>query len=117
MGRRCGMSGAGKLEGQVALVAGGAGGVGRRVAAALAGEGASVTLLGRSEAGLREAQAALAAAQPSGVFETIACDLRDYAACRAAAETLEARFGRLDVVVNCANTPVAGVGGAFEGVD
>ena len=46
------------LAGKHAFVTGGGRGIGRAVAAALAGAGAAVTVIGRSEAPLREAVAA-----------------------------------------------------------
>ena len=46
------------LAGKHAFVTGGGRGIGRAVAAALTGAGAAVTVIGRSEAALREAVAA-----------------------------------------------------------
>src|SRR5438093_13177658 len=46
------------LQGQHALVTGGGRGIGRAIAAALAGAGATVTVVGRTESALKEAAAA-----------------------------------------------------------
>ena len=47
-----------RLDGRVALVAGGSGGIGVRICAALAGVGARVAVVGRSAERLEEARAA-----------------------------------------------------------
>lgn len=54
----------GALDGRGALVVGGAGGFGRAIAAALAADGATVTIMGRTEATLRAAAEAIGAAHP-----------------------------------------------------
>lgn len=72
--------------GRVAIVAGGAGAIGAAVAAALRDEGARVWVLDRQvRAG-----------------EAIACDLADPGAVDRAVRDVEAREGRIDVVVHCA---------------
>lgn len=72
------------LQGQHALVTGGARGIGRAIAQALTNAGAQVSILGRDEAALREAVAA-GAAQACA-----ACDGRDPAAVSAALGRLSA---------------------------
>ena len=78
--------GASPLAGQRALVTGGGSGIGLACARALTGAGATVTLLGRREAVLREAVAAGAArdaiaADITGVLPTLpACDILLHAA-------------------------------------
>lgn len=73
-----------------ACVAGGAGGIGRAVCAALIEAGAHVVSVDRDEHVV-----------PSGA-ESIACDLTDARAVAAAVERARSRLGRLDVVVHCA---------------
>ena len=85
-----------ELSGRTALVTGGNRGIGRACAAALAREGASVVLLGRDEASLREV-----VGQVGAVGHAVA-DTTDVAAVQAAVEATVTMTGRLDVVVNAA---------------
>ena len=87
-----------RLDDRVAIVAGGSGGVGVRTCAALAGVGAKVAVIGRSEAGLAAARSAVEDA--GGEALVIAGDMtQKEAADDAIAQTLGA-FGRVDVLVN-----------------
>lgn len=78
------------LEGRGALVAGGGGGIGRAVCAALVDAGARVVSLDRD------------AHSPAAGADAVVCDLTDSAAVAAAVERASSRLGRLDVVVHCA---------------
>lgn len=81
------------LDGAVALITGGSEGIGRAIAAALAREGAKVTITGRREDVLERAAAEL------GV-EAIAGDVGvEEDAVRTVAEVI-VRHGRLDILVN-----------------
>jgi len=85
------------LEDRVAVVTGAASarGIGRATARLLAEHGASVALLDI------DGDAAEAAAREIGPDHVgLACDVTDAAACRAAADALLGRFGRIDVLVN-----------------
>jgi gluconate 5-dehydrogenase len=87
-----------RLDGRVAIVAGGSGGIGVRACAALAGVGARVAVIGRSADRLLDATGAVAAAGSEAL--PVVGDMTVKAdADRAVAETL-ARFGRLDILVN-----------------
>src|SRR5439155_19062613 len=87
-----------RLDGRVAVVAGGSGGIGVRTCAALAGVGARVAVIGRSPERLAEARAAVEDAGSEALV--IAGDMaKQDDAERAIQETLE-RFGRLDALVN-----------------
>jgi NAD(P)-dependent dehydrogenase (short-subunit alcohol dehydrogenase family) len=77
------------LAGRVALVTGGANGLGAAIAATLAAAGAAGVVLDRDTTG---------AAPPAGWFAQ-AADVTDEDALRAAVAACVARFGRLDVVV------------------
>lgn len=87
-----------RLDDRVAIVAGGSGGVGVRACAALAGVGARVAVIGRSEARLAAARGAVEHA--GGEALVIVGDMsRKEAADDAVRQTVDT-FGRLDVLVN-----------------
>jgi NAD(P)-dependent dehydrogenase (short-subunit alcohol dehydrogenase family) len=84
------------LDGRVALVTGGNSGIGRAIADALARAGASVVLLARDQARLRETAQSLPRAR------YVVADLGDRAAVAAAAERATVPFGEPDILVNAA---------------
>jgi NAD(P)-dependent dehydrogenase (short-subunit alcohol dehydrogenase family) len=87
-----------RLDGRVAIVGGGSGGIGVRTCAALAGVGADVAIVGRSAARLDEARAAVEKSGRSALV--IAADMASREqADRAVEQTIDA-FGHVDVVVN-----------------
>jgi gluconate 5-dehydrogenase len=87
-----------RLDGRVAIVAGGSGGIGLRTCEALAAVGARVAIIGQSAERLADAQRAVETAGSEAL--PIAADMSSKAeADRAVAETVE-RFGRLDILVN-----------------
>lgn len=88
------MTDATRLDGRVAVVTGGAGGIGRAVAALLAARGARVVLTDADPA-----RDAVAAAIGDGV-EAVALDVTDPAACAAVADAVLVRHGRLDIWIN-----------------
>jgi gluconate 5-dehydrogenase len=86
------------LEGKVAIVPGGGGGIGSKLAAGLCEAGADVAIVDRSGSAMKETcdLIALQGKRPL----SIAADLTDRDdAERAVAETVE-RFGRLDIILN-----------------
>jgi meso-butanediol dehydrogenase/(S,S)-butanediol dehydrogenase/diacetyl reductase len=85
----------GRLMGKVALITGGAGGIGVATARRFVAEGARVALLDRD----RQAVDAAAAAIDADVV-AVAADIRDGAAVASAVADIVARFGKLDVLVN-----------------
>jgi 3-oxoacyl-[acyl-carrier protein] reductase/2-deoxy-D-gluconate 3-dehydrogenase len=85
------------LAGRAAVVTGAASGIGLAVARRLAGAGAAVVL-----ADLDEAKAVAAAASLGPNALGLGGDVRDWATGEAVAEAAVARFGALDVLVNCA---------------
>lgn len=84
-----------KLEGKTALVTGGGSGIGLAVARRFAQEGARVFITGR-----REAQLAEAVTRIGGQVEAIAGDLTSTGDRARLFETIHARAGRLDILVN-----------------
>ena len=89
------------LNGRVAVVTGGNGGIGFGMARGLAAAGAKLVLAARNA---EKADAALAALGGTGAFQSL--DVTDEASCRALIDETLGRFGRLDVLVNNAGTSV-----------
>ncbi|SOY69646.1 Gluconate 5-dehydrogenase (5-keto-D-gluconate 5-reductase) [Cupriavidus taiwanensis] len=86
------------LHGRVALVTGGAQGLGLAIAAGLADAGAHVLVVARNAPRVHEAVAALAAR--GGSAEALVLDITDEAAVAAAFDRIDAEHGRLDILVN-----------------
>ena len=87
------------LAGKTALVTGGANGVGREIALALAAEGAAVAVNYRSSGGDAQAVAAEIVAA-GGKAVAIGADVSDFAAVQAMVARVAAEFGGLDILVN-----------------
>jgi L-fucose dehydrogenase len=87
-----------ELADKVALVTGGAKGIGAAIVRALAREGAVPVVVDRDEAAGRALQRDVAAA--GGRAEVVVAELADLAQCRAAVDEALGRCGRLDAVVN-----------------
>ena len=88
------------LEGKVAVVTGGGGGIGAAIAAALAAEGAALAVLDR------DGNAAEATAKQLGdggaVAAAFAADITDSARVRETVTEVASSLGPVDVLVNCA---------------
>ncbi len=87
-----------RLDGRVAVVAGGSGGIGMRACEALAGVGAKVAVVGRSAERLARTRDAVVAA--GGEALTLEADLTLPADVDRVVSEVTDRFGRLDVLVN-----------------
>jgi NAD(P)-dependent dehydrogenase (short-subunit alcohol dehydrogenase family) len=86
----------GEFAGLVAVVTGGASGIGAAITRRLQAAGAEVAVLDMAPAGA-----------PAGA-EPIRCDVSDDASVRSAIDAVIARFGRLDVVINNAGIGAQG---------
>ncbi|MGE0153672.1 MAG: SDR family oxidoreductase [Reyranellaceae bacterium] len=93
-----------ELAGKCGIVTGASRGIGRAIALALAREGMRLALVARASDALDEAVRQTG----SGDAFAIGCDLRQPAAPAAAVEAALARFGGLDLVVNCAGATKRG---------
>jgi 15-hydroxyprostaglandin dehydrogenase (NAD) len=90
------------IQDRVALVTGGASGIGRATVVALAGNGASVVLADLDEDGAEQT------IERTGVVDRVvfrSCDVTDGGDLAAAVDSAVERFGRLDIVAN-----IAGIG-------
>jgi NAD(P)-dependent dehydrogenase (short-subunit alcohol dehydrogenase family) len=95
------------LQGRVALVTGGATGLGLSIAHGLAQAGATTVLASRNDAACEAAAAEVA--QASGEVSAAArIDVTDERDVDAAFDLVVERFGSLDVLVNCAGINVRG---------
>ena len=90
------------LRDRACIVTGASGGIGRPTAVALAGEGASVLLVGRREDVL--ADVAQACSQAGGTGEPLALDVTAVDAGERGVRACLDRFGRIDALVNGAGT-------------
>lgn len=90
------------LDGQVAIVTGGAKGIGAAVAEGLAEDGAHVALVARGEEELRVKAAALDGKFPSRESLAVPCDVTDEQQVRAMVDAVAGRFGGVDILVNTA---------------
>ena len=86
------------LEGRRALVTGSSQGIGFALAKGLAEAGASLVLNGRDGAKLSEAATRLR--EGGATVETLAFDVTDHGAARAAVDGFEADHGAIDVLIN-----------------
>lgn len=87
-----------RLDGQVALVTGASGGIGRLACCAFAEAGARVAAAGRDRAKLEETAEAVRAR--GAEVEIIVSDVSEPGGPQAMAEQTLARFGRIDTLVN-----------------
>jgi 3-oxoacyl-[acyl-carrier protein] reductase len=88
-----------RLDGKVAVIAGGSGAIGAACARRLAALGARIALLQRRPAA--DAEATLAALDGTG-HGVVTASITDSASLRAAADAVRASFGRCDILVNSA---------------
>lgn len=90
----------GNSDKHVAVIAGGAGGIGQATARRLGKAGMAVAILDRDEALAQQAAAALVSA---GIEATATkCDITDEAACRRAIEEVLEKHSRIDLLIHSA---------------
>jgi NAD(P)-dependent dehydrogenase (short-subunit alcohol dehydrogenase family) len=83
------------LEGKVAIVTGGGGGIGRGIVERFAADGASVVFAEIDAGRARETQAAV-----GGPVAAVVCDVRESGAAEALVTAARDNFGRVDILVN-----------------
>jgi peroxisomal 2,4-dienoyl-CoA reductase len=103
------------LTGRVALVTGGATGIGHEIARVLGRHGARVAIASRNAANLEAAAGALEGEGIECLW--LPCDVRDPDRVEAVVDAILERFGRLDIVVNNAagNFPAPVTGLSYNG--
>ena len=87
-----------RLEGRVAIVTGGARGIGRHYSSALAAEGARVMIADIADG--TQVAAEIAAKYGANSVASETCDVSDESAVKRLVEATLARFGKIDVLVN-----------------
>jgi NAD(P)-dependent dehydrogenase (short-subunit alcohol dehydrogenase family) len=92
------------LEGKVAMVTGAASGIGRGISIRLAEMGAMVAILDIDDSKGREAAAEIGAHAGEAVF--LKCDVRSADECRRAVDTIIKRWGKIDILCNCAGIAI-----------
>jgi rhamnulose-1-phosphate aldolase/alcohol dehydrogenase len=93
------------LIGRIALVTGGAGGIGAATAARLMADGACVMLADCDAAAVDEVRAGFAGQFGKDVVRSVVCDVTDEAQVKAACDACAREFGGLDILV--ANAGIA----------
>ncbi len=87
-----------RLQGKVALITGGGGGIGEATALLFAAEGAKIGVQDISEADAAKVAAAVMA--QGGEAIAVVGDVTDKAACERMVAEVVAKFGRLDILIN-----------------
>ena len=90
---------------RIVLITGGTRGIGYATANALIKAGSTVAITGTTADGVVKAEHALGVTDGGKVLG-IVCDVRDAGSAQRALETVVARFGGIDVVINCAGVGV-----------
>lgn len=95
-----------RFENQVAIIAGGAGGIGKAIALQLANEGAKVIVWDLNEEALKETKNEIET--NGGVAETNSVNVMSYEIVETAVNEVVEKFGRVDIMVACVG------GGTFK---
>ncbi|MFN2747441.1 MULTISPECIES: 3-ketoacyl-ACP reductase [Bacillus] len=98
------------LQNKTALITGGARGIGRAAAIALAKEGVHIGLIGRTTANLEKAAEEL---KPFGVKVSVStADVKDLKAVESAVQSIKGELGQIDILIN--NAGIGGFAGFLE---
>ena len=92
-----------RIEGKIAMVTGGAAGIGRAISQRLAAEGATVVICDVDALGAHETKELVSG--PGTDHHHVELDVRHEEAWESALEIVRRRYGRLDVLVNNAGRP------------
>jgi NAD(P)-dependent dehydrogenase (short-subunit alcohol dehydrogenase family) len=105
-----------KLKDRVAIVTGGASGIGAASARLFAAEGARVALVDQDEVGLKKVASEIEAAHGNkdGVAITIAADVSSDAKARAGVAQVMEKWGRIDVLLTAAGASTGGTVDTIE---
>ena len=90
------------LKGRVAVISGASSGLGRQMSKAFAEQGATVVVLARRIERLEELKAELEAKGTE--CYALKCDVTSTEEINAAAEAVKAKYGKVDILVNCAGS-------------
>jgi NAD(P)-dependent dehydrogenase (short-subunit alcohol dehydrogenase family) len=93
-----------QLGGKIAIVTGGSRGIGKAIALELAKEGAEVAIVARGKAAL-EASGAEISGRVGRAILAVAADTGEDSSVKAMVAEVLAKFGRIDILVNCAAQP------------
>lgn len=88
-----------RMNGKIAIVNGGAGGIGAALAMGLGKQGATVVVASRNQAAI-EAAAEKIAAETGSEAVGIPVDVTDEASMQALADQVKERYGRIDILIN-----------------
>ena len=91
------------LKGRVAVVSGASSGLGQQMALAFAKQGADLAILARRIERLEELKPKLEEAGATNVL-TIKCDVTSTDDINTAAQLVEEKFGKVDILLNCAGS-------------
>ena len=98
------------VNGKSCVITGGGGVLGRTMAKALAADGASVAVLGRTRSALNETVEEIT--NDGKIAVAVQCDVLDESSCRKARNTVVQEFGKVDALINAAGgaSPAASTG-------
>lgn len=105
------------LSGQLAVVTGGAAGLGEETARALCSAGAKVVIVARNQAKIDATLARIHQALPEARIDAVVMDLMDLASVRTAAEHILKCYERIDMLINNAGVMACPLERSAEGCE